>query len=446
MSTPEHSVVRDSNSGLVEPSMDSFRADVARTLPAYERIRYSDDPEVQLQADYIKLTIETRQAVIDAHDSGEPFISNNYCTAPEITEALGLPAYCLYTMSQGAGLTTEEHTQQLDDVSAMGLSSDLCTLIRGGIYYVERGLAPLPTAVIGLLMPCDGMPMLHQVMMHNPFWKDVPIVCPDPPYFRDTRGIDYFANELKKMVAFLEETTGRVMNRDRLVEVVEESNRQYELWHEYNELRRSVPCPHGFSTGGSVCYSVAQVCGIGKPEGTAWFEKLVNHAEERVEAGQGGIPHEKIRVLWFDILPSSWGREDLFPWLEQEYGAVLVNSMTSFNQYSLIDMSSEDEMWRGLAKRGLCDTPMVRQAGGAVDTMVHDIERIVQDFSVDVVIWPGHMGHKEAHGSYGILRETCKKVGVPFLELQVDLWDSTYQDPDEMKERIVRFFQAKGLI
>ena len=50
---------------------------------------------------------------------------------------------------------------------------------------------PVPTAALGLLYPCDGAPMLHQVMMHNKAWKDVPIYSCDPPYSSDERAVAY---------------------------------------------------------------------------------------------------------------------------------------------------------------------------------------------------------------------------------------------------------------
>ena len=51
------------------------------------------------------------------------------------------------------------------------------------------------------------------------------------------------------------------------------------------------------------------------------------------------------------------------PWLEQEWGAVLVMDMFSNFPYTLIDTSSEESMFHDLARRNLMDVPMIRQAG-----------------------------------------------------------------------------------
>ena len=69
--------------------------------------------------------------------------------------------------------------------------------------------------------------------------------------------------------------------------------------------------------------------------------------------------------------------------------------MFGYTPYTLIDTSTEDSMFKGLAKRALSDVPMVRQARGVADNFLSDIRRIVKDYKIDCVVWPGHMGHKD---------------------------------------------------
>lgn len=255
----------------------------------YDAVSAIDDPDLLINAELAKLVRNSRKAIVDAFDEGRPFISNNYCTAPEVAKAMDLPAYMLFEtpfIPSAADVLAE----RLDQTAAMGLGTDLCTAIRSGIYYVERGLVPLPSAMIGFIFPCDGLPMLPQVIAHNKYWKNVPLFCPDPAYFQDDRSIDYFANELKKMEGFLYNAIGQKLDYDRLKQYVDESNKQYILWQEYNELRRAKPSPHGYDIGGAKCFAVSQMLSVGEPDGTEWFKKLVSMAEEKVEAGIGSVP------------------------------------------------------------------------------------------------------------------------------------------------------------
>ncbi len=400
--------------------------------------------EDKLQMKLLDILLNSKELVIDAAVNGKPFIAGYFCNAPEIFNAMKLPWYMLMEtpfLAASAPYLAED----IKGTEEIGLGSDLCTAIRLPIYYIETGQMPIPTAVLGLLYPCDGAPMLHQVMTHNKAWLDVPVYCADPPYTSDQRAINYFADELRRMVEFLEKHTGHTLDMKRLVEVCEESNRTYALWQEYNELRRAVPCPHGWGIGGAQAFAVSQCFVAGDPRCTDWFRQLVKCAEINVAAKKGppGVK-ERIRYLWFDIMPYGWVFE-LMPWLETEWGAVLVMDMFGNFPYTLIDTSSEKTIFEGLAKRNLIDAPMIRQARGTAENFSADIRRMVKDYKIDCVIWPGHMGHKDGSAAAGIMRETCRELGVPFLHIGLDLFDRSYTTPDEVKDRISKFFTAMGL-
>jgi benzoyl-CoA reductase/2-hydroxyglutaryl-CoA dehydratase subunit BcrC/BadD/HgdB len=420
-----------------------FRKDRDQYRDVYELFQSSDDPELQHAGLLGKLISEARDRVIRAHEAGEPFIASHYLTAPEVAVAMDLPWYALY---EGVllGASGETLHQDLDATAALGLGQDLCAVHRWSIYYVENDLVPIPTAAIGLVYPCDGIAMLHQLIRSHENWRDVPFFTPDPPYFEDDRAVEYFARELRKMAAFLEEVTGRELDPDRLKAVVEESEKQYRLWADYGELRRAVPCPHGFAQGGLYCTGVAQVMRPGHSEGTEWFQKLVANAERRVANGVGAVPQERIRLFWFDIMPIGWIQE-FMPWLEQEWGAVVVMDMFGNHAYTPIDTSSEEGIWTGLARRALFEGPMARGAIGTAQARVDDLVRIVKDYQIDAVVWPSHVGHKETLGLQGILRKTCRELEVPFLDLRMDIFDKRYTTPDELKGRFSEFFQSVDL-
>jgi len=108
--------------------------------------------------------------------------------------------------------------------------------------------------------------------------------------------------------------------------------------------------------------------------------------EQEVREGKGDVPNERIRLFWFDIRPV-WLRE-LTEWLKEEWGACIVMDMLGYTPYTLIDTSSEQSLMKGLAKRYLCDVPMIRQVHGTADNYVNDIARVVKECRIDCVIWP----------------------------------------------------------
>ena len=405
-------------------------------------------PEGKLQVQLLEILLDSKQTVVDCVENDKPFIGGYFCNAPELFNAMDLPWFMLMETPFLAA-TAPYLAKDIEGSEEMGLGGDLCTAIRLPIYYIEKGLMPIPSALLGLLYPCDGTPMLQQVIQHNKAWKDVPLYSCDPPYTSDERAVNYFAEELERMVEFLEKHTGNKLDREKLVQVCEESNRTYSLWQDYNELRRSVPSPHGWGIGGAQAFAISQCFVAGDPRCTAWFEQLYKCGEQRVAAGKGATDQEgwkeKVRLFWFDIMPYGWIFEYM-PWLEAELGAVIVMDMFGNFPYTLIDTSSQETIFHDLAKRNLLDAPMIRQARGTAENFSGDIRRIVKDYKIDCVIWPGHMGHKDGAATIGIMRETCRDLGVPFLHIGLDLFDRSYTSIEEIKERTSEFFESMGLV
>jgi hypothetical protein len=403
--------------------------------------------EGRLQEKLLTILLDSKETVVDCVENEKPFIAGYFCNAPELFHAMDLPWYMLMETP----FLAASAPYLIDDIEGsenMGIGTDLCTAIRLPIYYIENGLMPVPSAVLGLLYPCDGAPMLHQVLEHNKAWKDVPIYGCDPPYTSDERAVEYFADELRRMADFLQKHTGKTLNMKKLVEVCEESNRSYELWQDYNELRRNVPCPHGWEIGGAQAFAISQCFVAGDPRCTDWFRQLYKCGELKIREGKGASAtegwKERIRLFWFDIMPYGWIFE-LMPWLEEEWGAVIVMDMFSNFPYTLIDTSSEKTIFHGLAKRNLLDAPMIRQARGTAENFSNDIRRIVKDYKIDCVIWPGHMGHKDGAATTGIMRETCRELAVPFLHIGLDLFDRRYTNPEEVRTKVSEYFRGMGL-
>jgi len=122
-----------------------------------------------------------------------------------------------------------------------------------------------------------------------------------------------------------------------------------------------------------------------------------------------------------------------------------VMDMMGYASQTQVDTSSEKSMFRDLAKRNMCELPMVRQVHGTADTLTNDIVQVVKDYKIDCVVWPAHMGHKDGSASIGIMRKVCRDIGVPFLSLGVDLFDRRYTTLDHLKNTFSAFFSTMEL-
>jgi len=425
-------------------SVSRAREELETFEPTLEILRADPDEMSKLQLSILEVLLANNRSIIECVEQDRPFLASQFTNPVEILTAMDIPWY-FHAQQQFAAGGTGGSPHTMDDLQHMdelGIPSDCCTLIRLLLYHQAAGLLPIPTAYLALTEPCDSVAGLHSVFMNHPDWRGVPAFVPDPPYHSDDRAIDYFAGEMKRMVDFITEHTGKTLDMDRLKEAVDETNRGYALWFEYNDIRRAIPTPHSYIMPMSCFYQV-NTMGAGEPGRTKWYEAMVANAEKRVRGNTPEVPNQKIRVFWYDIQPMFFG--EIVPWMEQEWGAVIAMDMVSYSPHELIDTSTEDSLFRGIAKRALLHGPMIHQARGLADNVIHDITRIVQDYQMDCVIFPGHMGHKDMAASTALMRETCRELGVPFLYIGMDICDKRYTTIDEIKDRISQFFAAMGL-
>ena len=386
--------------------------------------------------------IRRDKRTIECVESGEPLLASAFNNPAEILTAMDVHWYFLFAQAFAGGFENPHIQEDLEALDKMPVPGDCCSLIRLGLRYLDAGLLPLPAAYLGVTEPCDGIIGVHEALRTHPEWRGVPSFGIDVPYWDDEHAVDYVAGQLRRMVEFITKHTGKTLDINRLREVVTESNEQYRLWQEYNELRRSKPSPHNYVLA-QACFLMTNFEGAGRPDHTVWFRELVADAERRVRLNQPEVPNQRIRVLWFDLQPIYF--DLIAPWLEQEWGASVVMDMVSYCPYKLIDTSTEESMFRGLARRLISDPPMIRQARGLADNFLADINRIVRDYQIDCVIWPGHIGHKDGAASVSLMRELCRDMNVPFLHVGMDQFDRRYTSPELIKERVSHFFTATGL-
>jgi hypothetical protein len=43
------------------------------------------------------------------------------------------------------------------------------------------------------------------------------------------------------------------------------------------------------------------------------------------------------------------------------------------------------------------------------------------------------------------MQEACREIGVPFLDIRMDIFDRRYTTADQIKDKFTRFFRGMGL-
>ena len=80
----------------IDPGIVLFQQEREMMENVGKLIDLIEDPEMAHSARIPRFIAESRDRVIRAYEEGRPFIANNYCTAPELGEAMDLPWFMLF--------------------------------------------------------------------------------------------------------------------------------------------------------------------------------------------------------------------------------------------------------------------------------------------------------------------------------------------------------------
>jgi benzoyl-CoA reductase/2-hydroxyglutaryl-CoA dehydratase subunit BcrC/BadD/HgdB len=143
----------------------------------------------------------------------------------------------------------------------------------------------------------------YNVSIPWPLYDDDIDLAEIEPYY-----IKYIVSELKGLIAFLETQTQKQMDYDRLRELVDLTERTWNLIWETYELRRAVPTP--MDTGDAMNTMVALAFMMATQESYNFFADLNQELKEKIARKEGVIEDEKYRLLWGGGLPAWFALKD----------------------------------------------------------------------------------------------------------------------------------------
>ncbi len=388
----------------------------------------------------VGLILDHSKNVLDAGKGNQPLMCTWYGNCQEILAAMGVVYYNpVFDFMFHLGLTDYADAKECDKFN---LDDKVCSLVRYAVYSMVNRFHPKPNCFVAMAEPCDGQLMLHQAFAESDYLKDVPVYTIDPSYGHEKEDFEYVAKQLKEMIKFIEKHTTAKYDVEKLRQMCIETDKQYGIWAEVNDLMKASPCPLPSFLVGDAFWALTQHLPCGDPRATGLMIALRDMAKANVEKGVGPVMNEQIRVFWPDLQPL-WG-DKLGAWLAEEWGAVIVSTFQQLTPYEKIDTSTEDSMLFGLARRSVAEVPMIRQGRGWVDVVVADVAQAIQDFNVDAVIFSGHMGHKDQSGINQFMKKACRDMKVPLLTLTTSLFDERYTPMEKVQNDISNFFSANG--
>lgn len=375
-------------------------------------------------------------SLLEARQKGIPIVWHNQSIPSELLYAMGVVPLCLDVLSTSMAafhLLTPKYL----DIAHKYVPEYVCAVNKIVIGVVMSGDISMPDALIYASGPCDSarisFPMIAETLK-------IPHFSVDAPFQDDERGYEYIGRQLKEALTFVAQTTGRRLDRSRVAEAMDLSNRSYELFGQIAELRKTVPCP---LPGKLLTMNSIGLGMSGTPELVTYLERQYEEASEKVAKKEGYLREEKKRVAW--IQNPVFFNIGIVNWLEDEYGAVVPMDAFGWKQAALIkDVSDEDAIFRGLAKRSLM-VPMTHMGASPVEYWMRSTVELFKDYKCNTAIFAGHVGCSHFWAVGKLLKDMIyDEFGVTTLVFDLDALDPRYVGTDVIKSRIRDFMEAVG--
>lgn len=288
-------------------------------------------------------------------------------------------------------------------------------------YQAAQRYTDSPTHVLGLLNP-------SHYYTHADFRE-----------FRDYY-IRYVIDELRGLVEFLEQRTGRRMNWDRLSEVVDLSEKTIKVWSDTYQLRKAVPAPMPIED--ALNAMVPGYFMMGTQLAYDFYRELYDEIKYRVDHKIGTIPDEKYRLLWALSLP---------PW----YGLVIFNYFESRGAVFPIEVVYHPP--RPVEIPAEVKDPIERMAWRFYDAMTQRYEKarnhtgdpwvewfleLIEDYKLDGVVFHQAMTCRTIHtGQLHQMNVLKKHSDKPVLLLEGDIVDVRNYSEEATHKRIDFFIE-----
>ena len=278
-------------------------------------------------------------------EAGEPFALLSADAPMEILRAMDIP-FVVYQWWTAICAAKQMNTQMYGYIRDAGYRDDICSYCStayacaldphpeegpwGGLPNPSILITQSECAVMGkienLMAEAFGAEQYTMQRYYEPVitenWWDKTIEHWDELANEERRS--FFERELRDLIAFLEQKTGRMFDMNRLREIMDYVNEQ-DYWYRKTRdlIAETRPAPVTISD------TVNAVMQAQWQRGTKWAtehaKSLYEEVKYRVDNNMPAVPNERIRLMW--IGRGLWFNLAFYNYFEEKYGAAFVWSM-----------------------------------------------------------------------------------------------------------------------
>ncbi len=260
------------------------------------------------------------------------------------------------------------------------LPANTCALVKSFMGFKLGRVCPYVESadlVIGETT-CDGKKKAYEL-----FAEFAPVFVMELPQMKRPHDLVLWRSELDRLVATLEEVSGRKLTADALAQAIKEVNGKRRALQRLNAARKASPVP---ISGKDALLAVQVAFYDDVPRFTQMVNKIADELEARIAAGQGVAPKDAPRLMITGSPMSipNWKLHDI---IEKAGGVVVAEELCTGSRYyeklvpetaTTVEAMLDDLAAKYLDINCACFTPNQGRT--------HDVLRLAQEYAVDGVV------------------------------------------------------------
>ena len=287
----------------------------------------------------------------------------------------------------------------IDTAEQNFVSQTMCSYHKAFIGMVETGVLPKPDFIINTTLACDAN---HLSFRRAAEHYNVPQYMIDVPYNYSSGAVDYVAEQIRDMVAFIEKQ-GYTFDEAKLIETVEKSKQTLKNFNDILTLRATR------SLSDEMTSQMLSVFATHVMLGTDNALKYSNDLKIELAA----VPEGKkgVRLLWVHTLPY-WqdALRDLINFTDR--CEIVACDMVMDAMYCDLE---ETDPYRFMADRLVRNT-----VNGNGTNRINATLELAKKLNANGIVWYCHWGCKQTAGLSNIAKSTFEANGFPTLILDGD--------------------------
>lgn len=403
----------------------------------YQYMLSKDMPEIMWTVDIQKFTWEE---IRDAHKNGKKLVAFGGPVPVPLLRAFDCVPFFLDTIPTRIASMEDLCGRYIDETEKYAPIST-CAIDKAQLGCVLKGEVGVEIdAFVHATLACDSARIAYPIMERL---FDCPCYTFDLPFRHDDKGYRYVADQIEAFVPWMEEFTGLKWDEERQAkhkEILALSNEAYDLLAKLADVRKRKPCvlPGRMLVLNEIIAPLA-----GTQEVATMLRTQLEMAEMLTEMGMTATkcPEERYRVCLMQNM--LWSNTGIMDWMEKTYGAIVVMDGFGYQDGVIFDDLDDWERVKYQVAQTMLLVPMVHGATGPTDYWVKVIDKMYEEYSVNVSIFMGHVGCKHTWASGKIVTDMIQeKFGLPTLYVDVDAIDPRYKSSDELRSQISEYMES----